>query len=118
MTAHPIISRQPQTTLERLDVLLASGLLSGQQEDQCRGLADALRNPARVAILAPRAAEGMALLNSVLAEDLVPIRDDLPAVEVCYGAQSTVKATLGSGQTMMIEGLLLSQLRHGCTWCH
>jgi hypothetical protein len=67
-----------QSMLRRLEALLASGVLTQAEAVSCSGLAEALRRPARVAILGQSARDVTGVLRAMLGEGLVTVLPDGP----------------------------------------
>ena len=97
---------QPPTpaVLARLEALLASGVLSQAEFVSCSGLAEALRRPARVAVMGPSAADVTRVLASMLEQQLVTMVPDGPALEIFYGPAPGHTATFEDGSSLSQDG--------------
>jgi hypothetical protein len=93
-----------RTTLQRLEALLASGVLTQAEAVSCATLADALRRPARVAVLGHSAGDVTGILRSMLGESVVALVPGGPAVELHYGDQPQHVATFEDGSSLSQEG--------------
>jgi hypothetical protein len=71
-----------QSMLSRLEALLSSGVLTQAEAVSCSGLAEALRRPARVAILGQSARDVTGVLGAMLGDGLVTVQPDGPAIEL------------------------------------
>jgi chemotaxis protein histidine kinase CheA len=91
-------------TLGRLEALLASGVLTQAEAASCAGLAQALRRPARVAVLGQSAADLTGVLRAMLGEKLVTLQPGGPAVELRHGATPVHVATFEDGSSLSQEG--------------
>jgi hypothetical protein len=105
MDAAPF-SSEPRTpaVLARLEALLASGVLSQAEFVSASGLAEALRRPARVAILGQSAADMTRVLASMLEEQLVTMVPDGPAIELFHGPGARHTATFEDGSSLSQDG--------------
>jgi len=103
-----------QSMLGRLEALLASGVLTQAAAVSCSGLAEALRRPARVAILGQSAPEVTGVLRAMLGEGLVTVLPDGPAIELSFGEAVQHVATFEDGSSLSQEGYPTDNLmRHG-----
>jgi len=103
-----------QSMLGRLQALLASGVLTQAAAVSCSGLAEALRRPARVAILGQSAPEVTGVLRAMLGEGLVTVLPDGPAIELSFGEAVQHTATFEDGSSLSQEGYPTDNLmRHG-----
>ncbi|MGP1356983.1 hypothetical protein [Roseicyclus sp.] len=103
-----------RTTLTRLEALLASGVLTQAEAVSCAALADALRRPARVAVLGQSAADVTGILRSMLGESVVTLVPGGPAVELHLGDQPRHVATFEDGSSLSQEGYPAADLmRYG-----
>ena len=103
-----------QSMLGRLEALLASGVLTQAEAVSCSGLAEALRRPARVAILGQSAREVTGVLRAMLGEGLVTVLPDGPAIELGFGETVQHMATFEDGSSLSQEGYPTDNLmRHG-----
>jgi hypothetical protein len=106
--------RDIQSMLRRLEALLASGVLTQAEAVSCSGLAEALRRPARVAILGQSARDVTGVLSAMLGDGLVTVLPDGPAVEVSFGEVIQHSATFEDGSSLSQEGYPGENLmRHG-----
>ncbi len=106
--------RDIQSMLGRLEALLASGVLTQAEAVSCSGLAEALRRPARVAILGQSAREVTGVLRAMLGEGLVTVLPDGPAIELSFGEAVQHMATFEDGSSLSQEGYPSDNLmRHG-----
>jgi hypothetical protein len=103
-----------QSMLGRLEAILASGVLTQAEAVSCSGLAEALRRPARVAILGQSAREVTGVLRAMLGEGLVTVLPDGPAIELSFGEAVQHMATFEDGSSLSQEGYPTDNLmRHG-----
>jgi hypothetical protein len=93
-----------QSMLRRLDTLLVSGVLTQAEAVSCSGLAEALRRPARVAILGQSARDVTGVLRSMLGEGVVSVQPDGPAIELSFGEAAQHTATFEDGSSLSQEG--------------
>jgi hypothetical protein len=93
-----------QMTLARLEALLASGVLTQAEAAACAGLADALRRPARVAIIGQSAPDVSGIMRSLIGEDVAQILPGGPAVEVHLGDHPRHTATFEDGSSLSQDG--------------
>ncbi len=93
-----------QMTLMRLEALLASGVLTQAEAAACAGLAEALRRPARVAILGQSAPDVSGILRSLIGDDVAQILPGGPAVEVHLGDHPRHTATFEDGSSLSQDG--------------
>ena len=106
--------RDIQSMLRRLEALLASGVLTQAEAVSCSGLAEALRRPARVAILGQTARDVTGVLGAMLGDGLITVLPDGPAVEVSFGEVVQHMATFEDGSSLSQEGYPGDNLmRHG-----
>ncbi|MDG4647767.1 hypothetical protein P6F26_04880 [Roseibacterium sp. SDUM158017] len=91
-------------TLRRLDALRASGVLTQAEAANCAGLAEALRRPARVAILGQSAPDVTGILRSLLGEDVAQVVPGGPAIEIHLGDQPSHSATFEDGSSLSQDG--------------
>lgn len=86
--------------LKRLEALQASGVLTQAETASCSGLAEALRRPARVAVLGQSAADLTGILHSLVGETVVTMRRGGPVVELRHGTSAGHEATFGDGSSL------------------
>jgi hypothetical protein len=96
--------RDTQATLGRLEALLASGVLTQAEAVSCAGLADALRRPARVAILGRAAKDVTGVLRAMLGEAVAGVVPGGPAVELSFGPAPRHVATFEDGSSLDQDG--------------
>lgn len=104
------VSSQPQfqsrtpAVLARLEALMVSGVLTQAEFVSCSGLAEALRRPARVAVLGQSTADVTSVLASMLEEHLVTMVPEGPAVEIFFGPAACHVATFEDGSSLSQDG--------------
>jgi hypothetical protein len=91
-----------------------SGVLTQAEAVSCSGLAEALRRPARVAILGQSARDVTGVLRAMLGEGVVSVLPDGPAIELSFGEAAQHTATFEDGSSLSQEGYPGDNLmRHG-----
>jgi hypothetical protein len=93
-----------QTVLARLEALMLSGVLSQAEYVSCSGLAEALRRPARVAVLGQSPADVTGVLAAMLEAHLVTMVPEGPAVEIFHGPDACHMATFEDGSSLSQDG--------------
>jgi hypothetical protein len=93
-----------QSMLSRLEALLSSGVLTQAETVSCSGLAEALRRPARVAILGQSARDVTGVLGAMLGDGLVTVQPDGPAMELRHGEAVKHIATFEDGSSLNQDG--------------
>jgi hypothetical protein len=93
-----------QSMLSRLEALLSSGVLTQAETVSCSGLAEALRRPARVAILGQSARDVTGVLGAMLGDGLVTVQPDGPAMELRHGEVVKHIATFEDGSSLNQDG--------------